>query len=230
MASREIRLMLDVTPQELGEMLDRGWRRFGPSYFRPSCDACEACVSVRIPVDRFRPSKSQRRARNLARRLRRTVSTPVVDDERLELYARWHAQREGVRGWEASPLTPETYAFEFTFPHPSVHEVSFRDPADRNRLVGVGIVDQVPQGLSAVYFFWDPERAPSSLGTANVVALIEDAAMLQLPYVYLGYRVEGCASLEYKGRFQPQEQLTDRPRDDEPAQWSEKTPGSTGSP
>ena len=52
---------------------------------------------------------------------------PVVDDERLDLYARWHAQREAHRGWESSPLTPETYAFEFAFPHPSVHEVSFRN-------------------------------------------------------------------------------------------------------
>lgn len=219
MASREIRLLLDVTPQELGEMLDRGWRRFGPSYFRPSCDDCQACVSVRIPVAQFRPSKSQRRARNQARRLRRTVATPIVDDERLDLYARWHAQREADRGWEASPLTPETYAFEFTFPHPSVHEVCFRDPADDNRLVGVGIVDQVPQGLSAVYFFWDPERAPSSLGTANVVGLIDDAAMLGLPYVYLGYRVEGCASLEYKSRFQPLEVMTERPADRDEPEW-----------
>lgn len=218
-AQLDVRVMLDVTPQELGHLLERGWRRFGPVYFRPACRACTRCDSLRIPVRSFAPSTSQRRARRNAARLTRTVSTPLVDPERLHVYARWHAQRESQRGWDASPMDTERYLFEFAFAHPAVREVSFRDPAHDNRLVGLGIVDEVPGASSAVYFFWDPELAPASLGVAHVVMLVEDAAARGLDYVYLGYRVEGCRSLEYKNRYQPHEMLEGRPRETERADW-----------
>jgi arginine-tRNA-protein transferase len=180
-------------------------------YFRPACAACSECVTLRIVSADFRPSKRQRRARKNAQALERRVGKPVVDAERLDLYARWHAQREATRGWEESSLDAERYALDFAFEHPSVREVTFRDPNAGGRLVGVGIVDETPAALSAVYFFWDPEHAPSSLGTAHVVMLVEDACARGLAHVYLGYRVEGCASLAYKGRFQPHERLEGRP-------------------
>ena len=211
--------MLDVTPAELGELLERGWRRFGASYFRPACASCNQCVSTRIPARGFVPSRSQRRARRLASKLSRVVSAPVVDDERLALYERWHAQREARRGWAESPLDAERYAFDFAFDHPSVREVGFRDPADHNRLVGLGIVDVVPSALSAVYFFWDPEHAPPSLGVAHIVGLLEDAARLGHEYVYLGYRVDACVSLAYKARYLPQESLEGRPTLDDSPVW-----------
>ncbi len=210
-AALDVRILLGVTPAELGSLLARGWRRFGPAYFRPACASCQACVSLRVVAAAYHPSTSQRRARKQAQPLRRAVSSPIVDDERLELYRRWHAHREIERGWDASPLDAERYAFEFAFEHPSVREVSFRDPADHDRLVGLGIVDEVPNALSAVYFFWDPAHAPSSLGTAHVVLLIDDAVRRGLDYVYLGYRVSGCGSLAYKGRFRPHELLDGRP-------------------
>lgn len=209
-ASLELRVQVDVEPAELEAMLERGWRRFGPVYFRPACASCERCETLRIRVDDFAPSKSQRRARRAAAELVREVRRPVVDDERLTLYARWHAAREDARGWEPSPLDAERYGFDFAFDHPCVREVSFRDPTS-GRLVGLGIVDDTGASLSAVYFFWDPEHAPASLGTAHVVMLVEEARARGLAHVYLGYRVKGCASLEYKGRFRPHELLEGRP-------------------
>ena len=210
-ASLEIRVQVDVTAAELESMLERGWRRFGPVYFRPACASCTRCETLRIPTATFQPSKSQRRARRDAARLVRTVRHPIIDDQRLELYARWHAERERSRGWEPSPIDDERYGFDFAFRHPCVREVSFTDPDDGDRLVGLGIVDDTGVSLSAVYFFWDPERAPSSLGTAHIVMLIEEARARGLEHVYLGYRVEGCASLEYKGRYRPHELLEGRP-------------------
>jgi len=210
-ASLEIRVQVDVSPAELESMLERGWRRFGPVYFRPACADCDACVTLRIPAATFRPSKSQRRARKNASHLVRRVGRPMVDDERLALYTRWHAHREQSRGWEESPVDAERYAFDFAFEHPCVREVSFRDPQQDGRLVGLGIVDDTGASLSAVYFFWDPELARSSLGTAHIVMLVEEAQARGLSHVYLGYRVEGCASLEYKGRFGPHELLDGRP-------------------
>ena len=210
-SSLEIRVLVEVTPAELESMLERGWRRFGPMYFRPACADCQRCDTLRIPASTFRPSKSQRRARKNIAHLVRTVRPPIIDDERLALYARWHAEREKTRGWDVSPIDAERYRFDFAFPHPCVREVSFTDPTQNNRLVGLGIVDDTGVALSAVYFYWDPEYAPPSLGTAHIVALIEEARDRSLAHVYLGYRVEGCASLEYKGRFGPHELLEGRP-------------------
>lgn len=223
-AQLEIKIQVDVTPDELEELLSRGWRRFGPVYFRPACGACGECVTLRVVTADFHPSKSQRRAMRNAAGLVREVSVPLVDEERLALYQRWHAQRETQRGWEPSPIDPERYALDFAFAHPAVREVTFRDPSDSHRLVGVGIVDRTPAALSAVYFFWDPDHAPASLGVAHVGLLVREAAALGLPWVYLGYRVLGCPSLVYKARYHPHQLLEGRPADDEPPTWSPAAP------
>lgn len=218
-AQLEIRVQVEVTAAELESMLERGWRRFGPMYFRPACVGCGECVTLRIDVPTFAPRKSQRRAAKNAAPLRRVVGAPIVDEERLALYRRWHRQRETARGWEPSAIDPERYAMDFAFPHPAAREVAFRDPADGDRLLGLGIFDEMPHAMSAVYFFWDPERAPSSLGVANVVTLVEDARKKGLRHVYLGYRVLGCPSLVYKSSYQPHELLVGRPSPEEPTIW-----------
>lgn len=201
-------------------MLAHGWRRFGPVYFRPTCASCSECVTLRIDAAAFRATKSQRRAVKNAARLRRVVSVPTIDAERIALYGKWHAYRERTRGWEESPIDPQRYGFDFAFPHPCVREVAFHDPDDGDRLVGLGIVDETPKALSAVYFFWDPARAPASLGVANVVTLVDDARARGLPWVYLGYRVAGCASLLYKSRYRPHELLVGRPDEGEDPRWT----------
>jgi len=211
--------MVDVTPEQFAAQLTRGWRRFGPVYFRPACRACTSCESIRLASATFAPSRSQRRARRNAAHLIREVGVPIVDDERLALYGRWHAHRESHRGWDESPIDAERYRLEFAFEHPCVREVAFRDPELNDRLVGLGIVDEVPDALSAVYFFWDPDYAPASLGVAHIVWLAEDARVRGLGYVYLGYKVDGCPSLAYKGRYEPHELLEGRPGSGVPASW-----------
>jgi arginine-tRNA-protein transferase len=218
-ASLEVRVMLDVTEDDMDVLLERGWRRFGPIYFRPTCASCAECVSLRLPVDRFMPSKSQLRARRACARLRRVVGTPLVDAERLALYASWHSRREAVRGWEPNPQTRDRYALEFAFPHPTAREAAFYDDEAGGRLVGLGLFDQTPRALSAAFFFFDPDYASFSLGTANVMTLVEDARTGGRPYVYLGYRVMGCPSLQYKARFRPHELMASRPALDEAPHW-----------
>jgi len=215
----EICIQLEVTSAELEAMLERGWRRFGPVYFRPACVGCGECVTLRVDVEAFAARKSQRRAMKNAARLRRIVSVPVVDEERIALYRLWHAQRETARGWDPTAMDPERYGMDFAFPHPAAREVAFRDPADGDRLLGLGIFDETPRALSAVFFFWDPERAPSSLGVANVVTLVAQAREQGLAHVYLGYRVLGCPSLVYKASYGPHELLEGRPSPTEPSVW-----------
>jgi arginine-tRNA-protein transferase len=215
-ASLEVQVLLDVTAAELEAMLERGWRRFGPMYFRPACTACGACISLRLPVARFSPSKSQKRAARACASLRRVVGRPLVDGARLDLYARWHAMREEVRGWEPNPQTRERYAIEFAFAHPAAREAAFYD---EDRLVGVGLFDETPRALSAAFFFYDPEYSQRSLGTANVLSLVDDARATGRDHVYLGYCVEGCASLAYKAGFKPHELLEGRPSMRERPAW-----------
>jgi len=218
-ASLEYRLMLDVEPDELDTMILRGWRRFGPIYFRPACAGCAQCVSIRLPADRFAPTAAQRRARRRCGRLHVTIGAPRLDEERLALHRAWHATREAARGWEPAALDAEGYFQQFAFPHPAGRELAFRDPAQGGRLVAVGLCDVTRRAMSAAYFFYDPSIARLSPGVANVLLCVELARAQGIPHVYLGYRVAGCPSMAYKAGFRPHELLDGLPAFDEEPVW-----------
>lgn len=219
-SSLEYRLMLEVAPAELDVLLARGWRRFGPAYFRPGCRGCHECVPLRIPVHAFTPSRSQRRVRKKTAHLRLVVDRPQVDAARLDLYHRWHAMQGTARGWPEDRIDAEEYYHQFAFPHPSVREFAYYDDEapGGSKLVAVGIVDETPRALSAVYTYHDPDYRQLSLGTASILFQLEEARRADKQWLYLGYRVQGCASSEYKARFGPHELLEGWPEfDDEPA-------------
>ncbi|MBK9258985.1 MAG: arginyltransferase [Polyangiaceae bacterium] len=222
LASLEHRIMVDVDSEELDWLLEHGYRRFGPDYFRPACSMCTACISTRIVVGEFEPSRSQRRARNRSAHLRIEVGPPRIDDQRLALYHVWHSQREVAREWAPSTLGSREYFYQFAFPHPSAREVAYYDDSAGGRLVAIGICDETPLAWSAVYCFYDPAYARLSLGTANVLTLVELAREQEKPYVYLGFRVNACPSLRYKGTFHPQEVLVGRPLDFEEPRWERR--------
>jgi arginine-tRNA-protein transferase len=195
-----------ITPAEYAGRLKQGWRRFGYSLFRPECPRCRMCRTLRVPVDTFRPDRSQRRAW-AANHGEVTVSVgePAVTPEKLDLYDRFHAFQHQEKGWPAhDPETAADYASSFVDnPFPTEEWCYYLG----DRLVGVGYMDALPEGLSAIYFFYDPDERHRSLGTFNVLSVIHGAAERRVPHVYLGYYVEGCRSLEYKGRFRPNEVL-----------------------
>jgi arginine-tRNA-protein transferase len=215
-ASLQHQILLDVSAEELEAMLIRGHRRFGPDYFRPACEGCDQCVSTRVPVATFTPTKSQKRAAKACSELRVMMGPPRVDDERLALYRAWHATREDERGWSPSPLDAKGYFVTFAFPHPAGREISYYEG---DRLVGIAISDLMPNALSLVYFFYDPAWKKRSIGINNVLTHIELARAHGIPHVYLGYRISNCASMRYKLGFRPQERLIGRPDDDEEPEW-----------
>jgi leucyl-tRNA---protein transferase len=217
-AQLENKVMTEVSLDELDLLLERGWRRFGPVYFRPACTACGACRSVRLPVASFAPTPSQQRALRRSRRFRMSFGRPRVDRQRLALYRAWHQHRERARGWEPSALGAEDYYLQFAYPHPAVHELALHEG---DRLVAVGTWDVTSRAMSAVYFFFDPRIARLSPGIAHVLLGLELARARRVPYVYLGYAVSGCASLEYKDGFGPHQVLEGRPGLDQVPTWSE---------
>jgi arginine-tRNA-protein transferase len=218
-ATMEYRVMTEVSPEEMEWMLMRGWRRFGHLYFRPICPGCAECVSLRIPVATFAPSKSQRRAWKRCSNLRIVARAPLVDGERLALYHAWHEMREQTRGWKPSQIGADEYQRTFSEPHPCARELDYYDG---ERLVAVGFVDETPHALSSVYFFYHPDQSRLGLGVASVLFEVEYARQRGLEHVYLGYRVRECPSTAYKSQFQPHDLLIDRPAFDEPANWGER--------
>jgi len=195
-----------MTPEEYGERLRAGWRRFGHSLFRPECPSCTACRSLRVDVTRFQPSRTQARVRKKnAGSVTLSIGRPDVSPEKLALYDRFHAFQTGFKGWPGhDPQTVADYAESFLDNPFPTEEWQYQIDG---RLVGVGYVDEVPDGLSAIYFFHEPDFRERSLGVWNVLEVIRAAAERRLPFVYLGFHVEGCGSLEYKAGYQPNEVL-----------------------
>jgi leucyl-tRNA---protein transferase len=220
-ASHEHRVMLETSAVELEALLVRGWRRFGPDYFRPACSPCHECVPTRIAVREHVPSRSERRALRGARGLRLVVGRPRVDDERVELHQRWHAFREREKSWSPSDLDARSYALSFAFPHDAGRELAYYDDAAPNgpRLVGVGLSDETPHAWSAAYFFYDPDYARRSLGVVHAMVQIQLARQRNIPHLYLGFWIRECPSMSYKARFHPRECLVGRPTDDEEPSW-----------
>lgn len=215
-AATEYRLMTGVTREHLEFLIERGWRRFGVSYFRPVCAGCFECVSLRIPIAGFSPSKSQRRALRKCAHLRVECRDPVADEERLTLHERWYAMREDTRNWTRSRSTLEEFAATFCVPHPSARELDYYDG---DRLIAVGFVDETPNALSSVYFFYDPDYRHLSLGIASVLFEMNFARDRGCSHLYLGYRVAECPSSSYKARFGPHELLVGRPEISERPVW-----------
>jgi arginyl-tRNA--protein-N-Asp/Glu arginylyltransferase len=225
-ASLEYQLLVDVGARELESMLERGWRRFGSAYFRPACTPCGECVSLRLPVARFEPSRSQRRAMRGGASFRVEVGPVRVDGERLALYASWHSSRERARHWEPSPIDADDYCRQFAFRHPCAREVAYYDDGGRTddgdprpQLVGVGLCDETPHAWSAIYFFYDPTYARRSPGVFHVLNLVELARQQGKTHVYLGFRITDCISMRYKAAFGPHELLVGRPAADEAPIW-----------
>ncbi len=195
-----------ASADEYQDYLKRGWRRFGRAFFHPVCKSCHKCLSLRVPVTTFRPDRSQRRARQANADVEIIIGEPGVTAEKLRLYDRFHNYQTDEKGWPAhDPKDPRDYAESFADnPFPTEEWCYYI----AGRLVGVGYVDVLPKAMSAIYFFYDPDERHRSLGTYNVLRVMDSAADRGIPHVYLGYYVEGCRSLEYKARFRPNEVRT----------------------
>ncbi len=202
----EYRIAAELTAAEYADFLLQGWRHFGRALFRPRCRGCSACTPIRVDVARFRPDRSQRRAWKLNHAdLTLTIAEPTAGPRQLDLYRRYHAHQEQTKQWpDRQGETPGEYHETFVDNPFPVQEWRF---TLGDTLVGVGYVDDLPVGPSAITFIHAPEHRDRSLGTYNVLALIEHARNLGLPHVYLGYHIAACPSMAYKARFTPNQTL-----------------------
>ncbi len=202
----EYEIVSELTAAEYAQRLAEGWRRFGHALFRPRCQACNACRSLRVLTSDFQPNRSQRRVRKINEgTIRLEIGAPAVNRAKLDLYDRFHAFQSDVKQWPVHGTRDmDAYINSFVAnPFPTQEWRYYIG----DRLIGVGYVDDVPNGLSAIYFFYDPDERSRSPGIWNVLSVIEQARIRQIPYVYLGFYVKGCGSMEYKATFTPCEVL-----------------------
>lgn len=192
-----------LSAAEYSELLLRGWRRFGHDLFRPRCPACSECKSLRIPVASFEPDRSQRRnARQNGGTVERHIAKPEATAEKLALFTEYHHHQVIAKGWSRPYDEEDSFRSSFLQNPFATEEWTYRIQGE---LVGLGFVDALPVGLSAIYFVHGPAQRERGLGTWNVLSLIDEAGRRGLPHVYLGYHVAGCPSLAYKARFRPHE-------------------------
>jgi arginine-tRNA-protein transferase len=186
------------------ELVRHGFRRSGTFTYRPRCDNCRQCVPVRVVVDDFQPTRSQRRSVKQHNGLDVTLHNLQDKPEYFELYRRYQEARHRDGGMDDD--SPEQYRNFLLQSHVDTLLVEFRE---NEVLRMVSVVDVLADGLSAVYTFYDPDIQQASFGTFNVLWQIELCRKLQLPYLYLGYWIADSRKMAYKARFQPLQGLQD---------------------
>ena len=198
--------------EQLNEALGRiGFRRSQTVAYRPSCAGCQACVSVRVAATEFAPSQTQRRNMRRNSDLITTECRPWATDEQFELLQKYLSVRHPGGGMAMMDETDYADMVEHT-PVTS-YVIEYREPSQDGitpgRLVGACLTDRQADGLSMIYSFYDPEHsARSGLGNYIILNHIQRSDEQGLPYVYLGYWVEGSDRMRYKVRYRPLERLT----------------------
>lgn len=202
---------------EMNDILTQGgFRRSQNIAYRPACENCRACVSVRILVDEFQPTRSMKRVLASNRDI---VSSAIPADPSTEQYSlfRKYLDSRHLEGG-MSDMSALDYAIMVEDTHVRTRLIEYRerkpgfgvDSSRHGELLAVALTDVMSDGLSMVYSFFQPGLEKRSLGTFMILDHINRTRAMGLPYVYLGYWVRGSEKMDYKSRYQPQEHLTQR--------------------
>jgi leucyl-tRNA---protein transferase len=202
---------------EMNDLLTQGgFRRSQNIAYRPACEGCRACVSVRILAGEFEPGRTMRKLIATNSDLIATMMPPQPSTEQFSLFRRYLDDRHQRGGM--SDMSALDYAIMVEDTHVNTRLIEYRIRAPgagigdkpKGELVGVALTDMMTDGLSMVYSFFNTKLEKRSLGTYMILDHINRTKTLGLPHVYLGYWVKGSSKMNYKTRYQPQEHLTPR--------------------
>lgn len=180
------------------QLSEIGFRRSGNHLYRPQCEQCDACIPARIPTMRFEATRRQRRIwkRNLDLEIKQLDH--IRDDLVYDLYARYINERH--REGDMFPPSREQYD---SFLQTAWEATEFWGFYEGEQLIAVSVIDILPNGLAAVYTFFDPEQHKRSLGVFAILWQLAHAKQLALPAVYLGYWIKQCSKMSYKMEYRP---------------------------
>lgn len=193
-----------VSAQTYQILSQNGFRRSGKYLYRPHCGACQACMATRVPVAKFAPRRSQRRIARANADLSIAIEPAEYSQPHYELYARYVAGRH--QEGEMFPPSVEQYQ---TFLLDSWSDTLFVCSYLDDQLVAVAVTDRQPDGLSAIYTYFEPTLPRRSLGVHSILQQIQLCRDWQLRYLYLGYWIRDSAKMAYKTDYRPIEILTD---------------------
>lgn len=206
-------LVGDRAPEMNDILTQGGFRRSQNIAYRPACETCRACVSVRILAQDFKPGKSMRRIMQRNQDLVGVMHDAEPSTEQYSLFRRYLDARHTRGGMSEMTVLDYAMMVEDTHVDTKIIEYRKRGPdtfvngKGTGELIAVALTDQMSDGLSMVYSYFDPEMDERSLGTFMILDHIRRAATAGLPHVYLGYWVSGSSKMHYKMRFRPQEHL-----------------------
>lgn len=180
------------------QLLKTGFRRSGKFVYRPRCELCEACVSVRIIVNQFTSNRTQRRVWKRHQHLVATQHKLHYHPDHYRLYRRYQIKRHAHTDMDCD--TRDQYYNFLLQSNVDSKLVTFHE---NDHLRMISIIDQLPDGLSSVYTFFDPDVPGASFGTFNILWQIEECRIRKLPFLYLGYWIGESRKMSYKVNFQP---------------------------
>ena len=194
-------------------LTESGFRRSQTIAYRPACEGCRACVSVRVRVSEFEPTRNMRKILQANTDLVGYATQPQPSSEQFSLFRAYLDSRHANGGMADMSMLDYTMMIEDSHVETRVVEYRRRGPdtaingKGAGPLVAVCLTEILADGLSMVYSFFEPDEKDRSPGTFMILEHIQRARRLGLPYVYLGYWVEGSRKMDYKARFRPQERL-----------------------
>ena len=195
---------------DLNDLLTHGgFRRSQSIAYRPACDQCRACVSVRVIANEFRPSRNFRKVMARNADIIGEQRSAVPTSEQYSIFRSYLDQRHRHGGM--ADMTVLDYAMMVEDSHVETRVIEYRQrnaiSGRGGELIAVALTDVLSDGLSMVYSFFDPSETARSLGTFMILDHIARARRQGLPYVYLGYWIEGSKKMDYKSRYLPQQRL-----------------------
>lgn len=179
-----------------------GFRRSGGFIYRPNCENCRSCIPARVVVKNFSANRSRRRLLKRNQNLKKSALQTQFNEEHYLLFEKYITARHA--DGDMYPTSRDQYA---NFLVEGLQDTFFLEFRDDKKLVAVAVTDEIDDGLSSVYTFFDPDYSSNGLGVYTLLNQIALAKERKLRYLYLGYWIKGCKKMSYKIQYKPMELL-----------------------
>jgi arginine-tRNA-protein transferase len=189
-----------ITTDLYQTLTDQGFRRSGSHLYRPHCSGCNACIPCRVPIAQFLPTRKHRKVLRRNADLAIKVEEATFSRRHYHLYERYISLRHA--DGDMYPASEDQFRSFLLSPWSNSVFISLYDG---NRLLSVAVTDKQPNGLSAIYTFFEPNESRRSLGVMSILAQVELCREWELPYLYLGYWIKDCDKMNYKAQYRPTE-------------------------